>query len=174
MNAPANELRAQLAFRIRTAPPPEWAEFSTLWMAFNALYGGEPDRRERSRVMACIRHNFNETRAIRALRSVTQAIDRILQVPPGNLLLNVKDPQFRAASERCATIYRNRHETAVNRLAAIGGVLYQVRCNLIHAGKSPDDSRDTMLVRESVAVLQFLVPAIEEGLKSKEQLASRR
>jgi hypothetical protein len=143
-------------------------------MAFNALYGGEPDPRERSRVMACIRHNFNETRAIRLLRSVTQAIDRILQVPPANLLLNVNDPQFRAASQRCAGIYRNRDETAVNRLAAIGGVLYQVRCNLIHGGKRPDDSRDTMLVRESIAVLQVLIPAIEEGFTSKKHLALRR
>jgi hypothetical protein len=80
--------------------------------------------------------------------------------------LGANAPQFRAASQRYAAIYRNRDETAVTRLAAVGSVLYQVRCNLIHGGKSPDDRRDTMLVRESVAVLRVLVPAIEENFES--------
>jgi hypothetical protein len=61
-------------------------------------------------------------------------------------------------------MYRNRNETSVSRLAAVGGVLYQVRCNLIHGGKDPDNERDKMLVRESLTVLNVLVPAIEERL----------
>jgi hypothetical protein len=130
-------------------------------MAFNAIYGGEPDGRERSGVMACIRRQFSERAALRVLRSVTRSTDRILAVPPGNLLLNTYDPKFRAASQRCAAICRNRTESAVSRLAAVGGVLYQIRCNLIHGGKDPDVERDRMLVRESVAMLNVLVPAIE-------------
>lgn len=164
MNAPAGALRAQLAFRIRTASPRDWRDFTNLWMAFNAIYGGEPDRRERSRVMACIRRSFSERGALRVLRAVTKSIDRVLQVPPGNLLLNRYDPSFRAASQRCAAIYRNRRESAVGRLAAASGVLYQVRCNLIHGGKDPDAERDRMLVRESLTVLHVLVPAIEQEL----------
>lgn len=78
--------------------------------------------------------------------------------------MDATDPSFRAASHRYAAIYQNRSETAVNRLAAVGAVLYQIRCNLIHGGKSPDDQRDTMLVRESVAVLEIVVPAIENAL----------
>ena len=112
MNAPADALRAELAFRIRTASPREWREFTNLWMAFNTIYGGEPDRRERSRVMACIRRSFSERAALRVLRPVTKSIDRILEVPPGNLLLNRYDPNFRAASQRCAALYRNRRESA--------------------------------------------------------------
>lgn len=133
-------------------------------MAFNTIYGGEPDARERTRVMSCIRHSFSERAALRVLRRVARSVDRILQVPPGNLLLNRYDPAFRAASVRCAALYRNRGESSVGRLAAVGGVLYQVRCNLIHGGKDPDDERDKMLVRESLAVLRTLVPALEAEL----------
>ena len=60
MVAPSPALRAELSYRIRTRAPAEWSEFSALWMAFNSLYGGEPDQRERSRVMACIRKCLSE------------------------------------------------------------------------------------------------------------------
>lgn len=165
MNAQAAASRTALAFRIRTAFPMEWREFTALWMAFNAIYGGEPDNRERARVMNCIRRAFSERAALRVLRAVARSVDRILEVPPGNLLLNRYDPAFRAASQRCAALYRNRRESTVGRLAAVGGVLYQVRCNLIHGGKDPDRERDTMLVRESLAVLNVLVPALESELE---------
>jgi hypothetical protein len=46
----------------------------------------------------------------------------------------------------------------------VGGVIYQVRCNLIHGDKDPDDARDRMLVSESVAVLRSLMPALEGQL----------
>ena len=166
VNAPTDALRAQLAFRIRTASPREWQEFTNLWMAFNAIYGGEPNGRERSRVMASIRRSFSERGALRVLRVVTKSIDRILAVPPGNLLLNKYDPNFRAASQRCTALYRNRRESAAGRLAAAAGVLYQIRCNLIHGDKDPDSDRDRMLVGESLAVLRVLVPAIETELAS--------
>lgn len=157
-------LRAQLAYRIRVASPADWAEFSQLWMAFNAIYGGEPDARERSRVMACIRRNFSENGALRVLRVIRGSVDRILEVPPGNMLLDRYDQNFRAATQRCSALYRNRGETSTSRLAAVGGVIYQVRCNLIHGGKDPDDARDRMLVSESLTVLRSLVPALEEQL----------
>lgn len=78
--------------------------------------------------------------------------------------LDRDDPSFRAATQRCAALYRNRGETSKNRLAAVGGVIYQVRCNLIHGDKDPDDARDRMLVSESVAVLRTLMPALEGQL----------
>lgn len=145
-------LRAQLARRIRTASPADWREFSQLWMAFNAVYGGEPDKRERSRVMACIRRTFSGRSALRVLRVVTRSTDRILEIPPGNMLLDRGDPSFRAASQRCAALYRDKAQSAIGRLAAVGGVVYQVRCNLIHGAKDPDNARDRMLVSESLAI----------------------
>ena len=114
--------------------------------------------------MSCIRRTFTERQALRVLRAVTKSIDRILEIPPANLLLDRYHPNFRAASRRCAALYRDKSETAVGRLAAVGGVLYQVRCNLLHGSKDPNNPRDEMLVKESLAVLQVLVLALEELL----------
>src|SRR5687768_16384132 len=119
-------LRAQLSCRIRTASPRYWKEFGSLWMAFNAIYGGEPDRKERSRVMSAIRRHITQSAARRVLRDCRASVDRILDVPPGNMLLDSLDPSFRAASRRCAAMYRNPKETPRGRLAAVGGLLYQV------------------------------------------------
>lgn len=164
MDTGSAQLRAELSFRIRMGAPREWSKFSELWMAFNAMYGGETDARERSRVMSCIRRNMNERAALRVLRQSTKSVDQILAMPPANLLLNRKDPNFRAASQRCAALYRNKAETAVGRLAGVAGVLYQIRWNLIHGSKDPSNERDLMLVRESLTILNALVPALEAAV----------
>jgi len=91
-------------------------------------------------------------------------VDKILEIPPGNMLRDRYDPDFRAVSQHFAALYRNRDGTSTSRLAAVGGVIYQVRCNLIHGDKDPDDTRDQMLVSESLLVLRSLVPALEEQL----------
>lgn len=158
-------LRAQLSWRIRSASPKDWREFGSLWMAFNAIYGGEPDRKERSRVMSVIRRYITQSAARRVLRECRSSVDRILDVPPGNMQLDALDPSFRAASRRCAAIYRNPRETPRGRLAAVGGVLYQVRCNLVHGTKDPSIERDRVLVRESLDVLRALVPELEAGFR---------
>ena len=148
--------------RIRTISPQEWREFTQLWMAFNAVYGGEPDRVERSRVMRCIRRFFSEHAALKVLRSVTRSVDRVLEVPPGDMRIDSRDPNFRAATTRCTALYRDRNESSIGRLAAIGGIVYQVRCNLMHGAKDPGHPRDLMLVSESLAILRALVPALEK------------
>lgn len=163
MNTKSNILRAELAYRIRTAAPADWNEFSNLWMAFNAIYGGEPDRKERSRVIATIRKNMTDRQALAVLRNVTRSVDRLLAVPPGNMMIELEDPYFRAASQRYAAIYRNKKESPINRLAAVAAVLYQVRCNLLHGAKDPELERDRMLVTESKSILVTLVPALEQA-----------
>lgn len=164
MTKTSAQLRAELSFRIRMGAPSEWNEFSQLWMSFNAMYGGEVDAKERSRVMSCIRRYLSERTAQRVLRQITKSVDQILDIPPGNLLLNRWDPKFRAASLRCAALYKNKSESAVGRLAGVAGVLYQVRCNLIHGSKDPRNERDRMLVRESLSILRALIPELEAAL----------
>jgi len=132
-------------------------------MAFNAIYGGEPDRRERSRVMAAVRRQFNQTAAKRVLRASKADIDKILKIPPANLLLNVLDPKFRAATHRLTAMYRNKGETAVGRLSAVAGILYQIRCNLMHGSKDPNIPRDKILVSASVVVLAHMLPELEKA-----------
>lgn len=166
MTTQSNRLLAELSYHIRTGATPEWREFGTLWSAFNAVYGGEPDKKERARVMGSIRGRFSHRSALRVLRSATKSIDKILALPPGNMLLEQWNPSFRAASQRCAALYRDRNASPVDRLAAVGGVLYQVRCNLVHGSKDPRSARDRMLVHESVLVLRALVPALEHELRN--------
>lgn len=133
-------------------------------MSFNAIYGGEPDARERARVMASIRRNMSESAAKRLLRNSTRSIDRIVAIPPGDLRLNRWDPRFRAASRRCTSLYLNKQETAVARLAGVVGALYQIRCNLVHGAKDPVNERDLMLVRECLPILEALMPELERAI----------
>ncbi len=73
------------------------------------------------------------------------------------------NPNFRGRSRELAKIAQ-RHGPARQRLAAAAGILYQVRCHLIHGGKDPQQDRNRMLVRESVRVLEVLVPALEDAI----------
>ncbi len=146
--------------------PEQWAEFSTLWMASNAIYRGDPDRAERGRAMSTIRRLVNAREARRLLAECRAAIQRIIAIPPGNLELDKSNPNFRRASQRCMSLYRDAQQPSPTRLAAVGGVLYQVRCNLIHGGKDPDVARDRMLVAESVRILQRLMPVLEAGAQT--------
>ena len=120
-------LRAELSRRIRGLSPADWREFSELWTAFNAIYGGEPDRRERARVMRCLRESFSAAAALRVLRATTPSITRILDIPPGDMRRDRTDPNFRAASQKYAAVYRTPKESSAARLAAVGAILYQVR-----------------------------------------------
>jgi len=156
-------LRSQLAFRIRFKAPAEWLEFCINWMAFNAIYGGEPDNNERARVMSAIRSCFSKHKAKAVLKTADRSIQRVIQLPPGNLQLDIWDPQFRAASRKYKRIYTTRSEEPVSRLAAVAAILYQVRCNLIHGSKDPDNERDGMLVRESNRVLKVILTGIFDG-----------
>lgn len=156
-------LRAQLSQRIRQAFPREWSRFTGLWLSFNAIYGGEPDAKERRRVMAAIRRHLSQARARQVLQASADPLQRILSIPPGDMRLDERDPTFRRASRALARKYWDRSCSQVDRLAAVGGVLYQVRCNLLHGSKDPRNDRDRMLVEQSIRVLECLVPALEEG-----------
>lgn len=161
-------LRAQLSRRLRQRSPLEWREFIALWMALNALYGGEPDERERARLMGAVRRYVSAKDARNILERGAAALARIIDPPPGDMRLERWDPSFRAASERCKKKYLSRTQTPQARLAGAAGMLYQVRCNLIHGSKDPSDSRDRMLVNESLNVLRDLVPALERGIAGSE------
>ncbi len=144
--------------------PPEWREFVTLWVAYNALYGGELDQRERARAMNTVRRYISATDAKHLLKRHAASIARIIGVPPGDMRLDSWDPRFRAASERCAQLVRGRHEAPRGRLAGVAGMLYQVRCDVVHGAKDPDERRDRMLVRESLSILRDLVPTLERAM----------
>ena len=113
--------------------------------------------------MASVRKHVTPYHAGRILHDAEYAIQHILTIPPGDMRLEQWDPAFRQASRRLARIYSSRSATPVDRLAAVAGILYQVRCNLFHGSKDPSDARDLMLILESTRVLSVLVPAVEAG-----------
>lgn len=164
MSRESDRLRAMLSRRLRSGGPKEWGEFTQLWMAFNAQYGGEPDHRERARVMAVVRRTHDERSSRALLRSCKTHIERIVDIPPGDMRLESWDPAFRAASKRCVGLYLSKSESSVSRLAGVAGVLYQIRCNLMHGSKDPRVPRDRMLVQESVQILRPLVESVEGAL----------
>jgi hypothetical protein len=130
-------------------------------MAFNAVYGHEAHARELTSVRAAVQHNVSALTARALLRDVRVSINRIVSVPPGDMRIDPTDPQFRRSSRELRRVYEDVSAGPVDRLAAVAGMLYQVRCNLIHGSKDPVDPRDTMLVHESVQILERLVPAVE-------------
>lgn len=144
--------------------PQRWQAFSNLWIAFNALYGGEPDERERSRVIRTVRRFVSTKDARNILSRHKVAIAQIVSVPPGDMRREMCDPRFRAASKRCVDRYQSRTEPVEGKLAAVGGLLYQVRCNLLHGSKDPDNNRDRMLVAASLQILEDLVPVMESAM----------
>jgi hypothetical protein len=122
-------LRSQLSKRLRLGAPAAWGEFSRVWMAFNAIYGGDAGGVERDHVMNCIRDEFSDDTARRVLGECAESIDRIVAIPPGNMRRGPGSPNFRTTAAQLTATYRDQSLTATERLAAVGGVLYQVRCN---------------------------------------------
>lgn len=135
-----------------------------LWLAFNAIYGGEPDSGERGRIVMTIRSYISPIRARGLLERIHVAAERILAVAPGDMLTNRWDLRFRLANRWLAWRYRTG-PTPVSRLAALAGVLYQVRCVLIQGSHDRQEERDRMLVRESLQILETLVPELPETLQ---------
>jgi hypothetical protein len=167
MAALSNMLRAELSRFIRMDAPNEWKEFFTLWVAFNAIYGGESEEDERARVMSSVRRFVSKQRAKQVLQGSSESIRRIMETPPGDMRVDQWNPKFRATTQKYKRIYKANSQDPVRQLTALAAVLYQVRCNLTHGSKNPHDQRDRMLVAESVKVLSVLVPAIEDGASSR-------
>lgn len=157
-------LRAQLSWRLRREAPLEWREFAVLWMAFNALYGVRGGRSERARVISTVRMFLREHDALGILERCQQPINAIGALPPGDMRRASSDPRFRMASEEDWSTYRKPSASPQERLAAVTGLLYQVRCNLLHGSKDPSNDRDRMLVAASVDILNALLPALEAGI----------
>lgn len=158
--------QANFSQRLRTRDVPEWCEFLRLWAAFNCLYGEEAHSRERERVMGVVQRYLSESDAHRLIDQTAAAAREIIATSPGDMRKDAADTQFREQTERCATVYRDCTKPSNERLAGLMGVIYQVRCNLLHGDKDPDDNRDMSLVRRSSAVLQAVVPALENGIRA--------
>lgn len=157
--------QAIFARRLRTRNVPEWCEFLRLWAAFNCLYGEETDGNERERVMQVVQRYLSEPRSQRLIDRISDRALKIVGTPPGDMRKDTSHPQFREQTERCAATYLDPSKPSNERLGGLMGVIYQVRCNLLHVNKDPDDARDMRLILSSNAVMQAAIPALEEGIR---------
>jgi hypothetical protein len=130
--------------------------FIALWVAFNALYAsrhssdigdwdqvrsfaGDPDAVDRHREL------------IRTDSDYDKAIDVLAQ-------RGVRD--LRDLNRGAVRRIRNRQN-----LTEVASCVYQVRCNLFHGGKTPENPRDAKLVEAChTIVLKLIEPLAGEGI----------
>ena len=77
---------------------------------------------------------------------------------------NVQDDRFRARATRHAAIVTDVTQVAVERVAHLDAVLYQVRNNLLHGDKDPVSARDRRLVRACAHILDELLRGLEASI----------
>lgn len=156
--------QAHFSQRLRTRDVPEWCEFLRLWAAFNCIYSGQTGDTERERVMQSIKADLSDSAAQEVIDRIASVAEAIIEIPPGDMRKDASDPQFRAQTERCTSLYIDQTKLSRERLAGLIGVIYQVRCNLLHGGKDPDDYRDLSLVSSSNSILQIFLPVLERAI----------
>lgn len=152
------------AKRIRTRSGLNWTAFTQPWAAFNHLYAQHRGNTERDCVMNFIRDHLSEVSAERVLDVAAKSIDRLLELPPGDMRLSVVDKRFRVRSRQDAAVVRDATQGATERMAHLAAVLYQVRCNLLHGDKDPISTRDRRLVRACSQILDELLPELEASI----------
>ena len=132
-------------------------EFSREWRSFNACYNEVAGTSERECIMNTIIEHFSEGDAASILIKSSDAIAYFSQLPPGNMRKKHTDPSFRERATTDLQIVNDSKNASVLRLAHIASVLYQLRCNLTHAGKDPFDPRDKQLIQFALPVLKSIL-----------------
>lgn len=156
--------QASLARRIRLNQGLEWGQFTSQWMALNALYNAVEGPSERKRVMNVVEKYLPQPAATRLLGELSAAIQNLAALPPGNVSFSERDKRFRLQSGADLALVRDDTQSATTRMAHLTAVVYQVRCNLLHGTKDPNVQRDRDLVAWSNQVLALLVPALEDAM----------
>lgn len=156
--------QAKLSQRLRERDVSEWCSFLRLWSAFNCIYGEQTGRDELEKATQAVQRFLSEAVASRILERTRPNADALLTLPPGDMRKDAADPDFRKKTEAHTSKYGNPDLPARDSLAGLVGVIYQVRCNLLHGDKDPDEARDLGLVSHCVGISQVLVPALEEEI----------
>ncbi|MEW5860894.1 MAG: hypothetical protein AB1861_26565 [Cyanobacteriota bacterium] len=120
--------------------------FVAIWIAFNALYASRGSNREGDR------------NQVRRFAGNPKAIDY-------HQKLLKEDSDYQEAIEILKergvydTNLRRQHHPIndITNLTEVAECFYQVRCNLFHGGKIPNDSRDKNLVQASYTIVSKLI-----------------
>jgi hypothetical protein len=128
--------------------------FVAVWVAFNALYAS--------------RHSSDvgDWDQVRSFAGDPDAVDRHRE------LVRTDDEYSLAVdtlSERCVRNlngYGTRRIRDRNSLTDVASCVYQVRCNLFHGGKTPEDPRDARLVGAChTIVLKLIEPFVDAEIR---------
>jgi hypothetical protein len=120
--------------------------FITRWVAFNTLYNPYYRNDEREALKECIQFCIDEKAAADLLVKLSENVEFLSRLPPGDMRLDPADFRFR----RRATIDMERVVNllipASVRLSHLVSAVYQIRCNLVHGRKYLAGERDRNLV----------------------------
>ena len=75
-------------------------------------------------------------------------------------------PRFRKRSTIDLEVVKNTDREPIERLARLMSVVYQIRCNLVHGSKDPDNVRDRSLVSSSQEVLERVLAVMLSNLEA--------
>ncbi len=120
--------------------------FVAVWVAFNALYtslyGDEVG-------------DFNQ---VRSFSGSPKAIDRHRELISNDVdyLAAINTLKERGVLDLSRRNWR-RQIRDLNNLTEVASCLYQVRCNLFHGGKMPDNPRDERLVEAGFVIVSKLI-----------------
>lgn len=120
--------------------------FVAVWVAFNALYtslyGDEVG-------------DFNQ---VRSFSGSPKAIDRHRELISRDVdyLRAINTLKERGVLD-LSRQFRRRQIRDPNNLTEVASCLYQVRCNLFHGSKMPDNPRDEHLVKASFVIVSKLI-----------------
>lgn len=133
-------------------------------VCFQRALSCRESRWEHARIAACLEDKVTDSAAEALLLEGSEPIRRLIELPPADMRLDERDPGFPNRTTKLAAIVVDTRQSASRRLAALGGILYQVRNNLAHGDKDPIDGRDQMLVTTSNQILKRVLDVLEQGL----------
>lgn len=118
-------------------------------------------------MMKCLAESISLATAEQILSVHEGSVRGLTDLPPGDTRYEATDPKFRALATQDAAIVRDHSQDPLTRLARLGGLLYQVRCSLLHGSKDPSSTRDRMLVTASNKILSDILPHLESAFEEK-------
>lgn len=124
--------------------------FGNLWRGFNNLYAPYSGSNERDRIAQLLRTTVSEVDAATILDPNSKSVEYLVSTPVRDMRGNGRDTSPYIARYAKAG-------GALDRLVALSGIIYQVRCNLEHGQKSPSRKRDIELCHHSSEVLQSIM-----------------
>jgi hypothetical protein len=137
--------------------------FVAIWVAFNALYAS--------------RHSsdIGDLDQVRSFAGDPDAVDRHRELIRTDAEYGRAIDSLSQRGVRNLSGYGTRRIRDRNSLTDVASCVYQVRCNLFHGGKTPEDPRDARLVEACYTiVLKLIEPLVNAEIRDYHAETRRR